>query len=633
MFASDQNNSSTEPDNKIPPVVKKGKAIQGMTHVSSNFKGNLKATDSPFQSMMLILAGIILANVIAMTVIQNYSYLPYGLLILLDITILSVIIIPWLYYFSIRPLHLQIQQRQRSEKLLEARLRIMEYANDRPIEDLLVFALDEIESLTGSTIGFFHFFKLDHKTISLQAWSTNTQKNMCKAEGKGSHYDLDQAGVWADAIRQKSPIIHNDYSSLEERKGLPEGHAQVVREMVVPIMRNNKVVAILGLGNKPKAYTVNDLAIVSTFADFAWDVIGDKQAEAAIHESEEKFRTLVDWTFDWELWVNPQSKIIYCSPSCEKITGYSCDEIISNPDLMHLIVHPDDRQFFDDHQKINHDAQAGPTSIEYRIINRDGSEHWIEHICRPLYGEGNQHLGRRVSNRDISLRKYNEKKMLEQKQKEMILTQSIRSLQAEIGRDLHDTLGNHISFLRMNLEFLSESDWINLADIKQQLQIMTQAANESYEIIRAMLAVLQTEDIDDPISLFNNYAEQISNRAPFQCEIYHQGEIKPIHHYQIRQLFYIFREALGNTEKYANASQVIVEFIWKESTLTVIIWDNGTGFDIDTVQKTGHYGLKFMRDRTESLNGTFNVNSVIGEGTKVTVEIPYEFEPVFSSSV
>jgi GAF domain-containing protein len=53
----------------------------------------------------------------------------------------------------------------------------------------------------------------------------------------------------------RKPIVHNDYASLENKQGLPEGHAEVVRELTVPIMRKDKVVAILGVGNKSTGYT------------------------------------------------------------------------------------------------------------------------------------------------------------------------------------------------------------------------------------------------------------------------------------------------------------------------------------------------------------------------------------------
>ena len=73
-------------------------------------------------------------------------------------------------------------------------------------------------------------------------------------------------------------------------------------------------------------------------------------------------------------------------------------------------------------------------------------------------------------------------------------------------------------------------------------------------------------------------------------------------------------------------SQVSGEFIWDEHALTFVISDNGHGFDLDTVQTTGHYGLKFMRERAELLKGSFSVQSAPGQGTTITVVVPYEYE-------
>ena len=124
-----------------------------------------------------------------------------------------------------------------------------------------------------SPIGFYHFVDADQKTLFLQQWSTRTLKEFCRAVGEGRHYGVDQAGVWADALRQGKPVVHNDYASLPDKKGMPEGHAEVVRELVVPVMRKGKVVAILGVGNKPTEYTEKDVEAVAYLADVTWHLV------------------------------------------------------------------------------------------------------------------------------------------------------------------------------------------------------------------------------------------------------------------------------------------------------------------------------------------------------------------------
>lgn len=579
---------------------------------------------SPGRILAITIGGIAIAELIAMIVVYYYRFLPYYLQIFLDAAIMLVIIFPLLYIFTFRPLLLNIQQRDQAESIIQSRLRLMQFADTHTLDELLQFILDEIEILTGSTVSFLHLLEADQKTLLFQAWSTNTLQNMCKADGKDSHYAVGQAGVWADCVRQRQPIIHNDYASLPHRKGLPEGHAPVIREIVFPIMRDTKIVGIIGLGNKPQNYTARDLEVISTFADFAWDIVEHKRDENAIRNSEEKFRTLVDWTFDWEKWLNPQGNVIYMSPSCKRITGYSPEEFIADPDLLIRIVHPDDRRSYEEHQQYVHDESAGPMSIEYRIIARDGSEHWIDHVCRPLFGLDSRYLGRRVSNRDITERKQAEKVISEQNQKEKILIQTIHTMQINIARDLHDTLGQNISYLRLKLDHLSEDCRQKQTDMQTEIRNMSKVANESYDLIRGTLAVLQSENTTNPLQLFTRYAEQVEQRLKINISFTSNGETKSLSADQIRQLFYIFREALSNIEKYANASQVAISMLWDEVCLTLGIVDNGRGFDVSANQDDGHYGLRFMRDRIKLLNGSISIDSGIDNGTSIIVKVPYE---------
>jgi PAS domain S-box-containing protein len=172
-----------------------------------------------------------------------------------------------------------ISERKQAEKLMSLRLTLLEFAATHSLDELLRQTLDQVGEMTHSPIGFYHFVDDDQKRLTLQAWSTRTTKDFCTATGQGLHYGIDQAGVWVDCVHQKKPVIHNDYAALSHKKGLPEGHALVSRELVVPIMRGDKIVAILGVGNKPTDYTKQDVETVSYLADVAWEIAERKRAE------------------------------------------------------------------------------------------------------------------------------------------------------------------------------------------------------------------------------------------------------------------------------------------------------------------------------------------------------------------
>jgi two-component system cell cycle sensor histidine kinase/response regulator CckA len=187
-----------------------------------------------------------------------------------------------------------ISERKRAENLVRTRLRLVEFAAGHSLAELLQKTLDEVCALTDSPIGFFHFVGSDQVTIALQAWSTRTLREFCTATGTESHYPIDQAGVWADCIRQKRPLIHNDYAALPNRRGLPEGHAPVRRELVVPIMREQKAVAVLGIGNREQDYTEKDIEFVAYFADVAWEIARRKQVEEALEEERKRLQKALD---------------------------------------------------------------------------------------------------------------------------------------------------------------------------------------------------------------------------------------------------------------------------------------------------------------------------------------------------
>ena len=188
---------------------------------------------------------------------------------------------------GVRGVAIDITVRKRTEALQSAGARLAGMSDASTLDEVLQFALDECESMTGSRIGFAHFLDADETTLQLQMWSTRTLDGMCTAEGKGSHYPVLQAGVWADCVAARAPLVHNDYANLPHRKGLPPGHAPVVRELVVPLLRDGVVVMIMGVGNKATDYHAWDVAAVSRVLELVWDVVQLKRTAAAQRQSEE----------------------------------------------------------------------------------------------------------------------------------------------------------------------------------------------------------------------------------------------------------------------------------------------------------------------------------------------------------
>jgi PAS domain S-box-containing protein len=133
-----------------------------------------------------------------------------------------------------------------------------------------------------------------------------------------------------------------------------------------------------------------------------------KRAEEALREKEERFRTLAEFSSDWAFWRGPDGEMLYVAPACEQVSGYAPAEFYESPGLFASIVHPDDRESWNNHVCAM-EAVRQPGQLEVRIVTRQGETRWINHLCRPVFGESGQFLGVRGSNSNITERKRSEK--------------------------------------------------------------------------------------------------------------------------------------------------------------------------------------------------------------------------------
>ena len=297
-----------------------------------------------------------------------------------------------------------ITERKREDSVRLARLRLMEFADNHTLEELLQATLDEAEALTGSLIGFYHFVDPDQTSLLLQSWSTRTLREMCAAEGKGLHYDVKEAGVWVDCVHQRKPVIHNDYSALTHRRGMPIGHAKVTRELVVPVFRSDRIVAILGVGNKPVNYVQSDVEIVSLLADLAWDIAERKLADENLRRSEAKFLDLYENAPCAYLSVGTDAIIRLCNRRAGELLGYSREELIGKPVLELYADRPEGKE------KAEHIFKrflvGEPIADkELQMQKADGSPLWISLTVNGVRDSGGHLAESRSMVLDISDRK------------------------------------------------------------------------------------------------------------------------------------------------------------------------------------------------------------------------------------
>ena len=305
-----------------------------------------------------------------------------------------------------------ISERKRSENLMRARLRLMEFASTHSLAELLQATVDEVEALTNSRIGFYHFLEALQDTLADQAWSTNTLSGPCSLSKVKQRYPLAETGVWTDCIHNRRPVIHNDYAALSHRKGLPEGHPEIIRELVVPVIRGERIMAVLGVGNKLQDYTQGDIATATLFADLAWDIAQQKRMDEALRESEVKYRTIFENASEGIFQTTTEGRILNANPSLARMFGFSSPkEMIEGlTDIgQELYVNPNDRQKL--LQMLREHNSVGGVEAEMR--RKDGSTFWISIYIHSVRDAAGNIAYLEGTNADITGRKQAEEKIRE----------------------------------------------------------------------------------------------------------------------------------------------------------------------------------------------------------------------------
>lgn len=227
-----------------------------------------------------------------------------------------------------------MKERRRTEKLrLESLLRISQCRADS-VQDFLDFALSEAITLTGSALGYICFYDSQTRRFTLNTWSKGAIE-ACRIPAPQTTSELDETGLWGEAVRQAKPLIINDFSAPHPlKKGCPEGHAPISRFMTIPVTSQADIVAVLGLANKPANYTDGDIHQASLLMASVWQMVQRKKVEEALIRSERRaarLAAIVEASDDAIIGATPEGIITDWNRGAEEIYGFAPQDILGQP--------------------------------------------------------------------------------------------------------------------------------------------------------------------------------------------------------------------------------------------------------------------------------------------------------------
>jgi len=264
-----------------------------------------------------------------------------------------------------------------NEQGLETLYRLNQMA-DEPLNVLCQFTMEEAVRLTGSTIGYLAFVNEDETVLTMHAWSRSAMQE-CRIEDKPIVYPVDKTGLWGEAIRQRKPVITNDYSQPNPlKKGCPQGHVSVQRHMNVPIFDDNRIVIVAGVGNKPTDYDETDIRQLTLLMQGMWSLVQRKKAEGILRVERQRLASIIEGTHvgTWE-W-NVQTGETVFNERWAQIVGYTLAELepISIQTWLRL-VHPDDLKESESKLQRHFAGELDYYDCECRMKHKDGSWIWV----------------------------------------------------------------------------------------------------------------------------------------------------------------------------------------------------------------------------------------------------------------
>jgi len=255
---------------------------------------------------------------------------------------------------------------------------------------------------------------------------------------------------------------------------------------------------------------IKDGYLVRTWGT-ALDVTEQEADQEKLSQAEQKYRTVADFTHDWEYWEGPDGRLIYVSPSCERITGYGPEEFLKNRCSVDALVLPDDRRTWDHHRcaTTEDERQKG---IQFRIRTRAGEIRWIEHVCQPVFDDRGRSLGRRASNRDITSRRQaeDESRRLRAELAHMDRVTMTGTLTAAIAHEINQPLAAVLSNAQAALRLLRQKS-PDLDEVREALCDIVSDDKRAAEVIRRLRTLLKKESTNpEPVDVNAVAAEVIS---------------------------------------------------------------------------------------------------------------------------
>ena len=553
-----------------------------------------------------------------------------------------------------------ITQRKQTEKLLKLnsfrietllKLNQMTAADIKEITD---YALEQAVELMQSKIGYLAFLNEDESVMTMHSWSKSAMAE-CAIDNKPIIYPVVNTGLWGEAVRQRKPIITNDYQAENPlKKGIPHGHVSMTRHMNVPVFVGDRIVLVAGVANKADDYTMNDADELILLMEGMWRLIERKRAELELIKTKEKAEEsesrlklatasgqlgIWDWDVmnDIMIWDERMFELYHVP---KDTFSYKIDGWIN-------CLHPTDKQEAVD---TLHAALEGGKEYDtaFKVLHPDGKVLYLKGdgtVIRNAKGNPIRMIG---INKDITESKQAEEQLMLAKERaeesDRLKTAFLNNISHEIRTPLNGILGFASYIIQPNI------------NQKEKEQYMSALTHSSYRLINTVTDFMDMSLIVSgnmhakmqPVEIYSLMQILQQRFMGFAMEKKLELIIQPgnvplgfMLDTDEELMMKLLSHLLSNAVKFTATGSITIGGELKQNALELFVKDTGIGvsgdfqervFDVfmqENVSDTRSYegsglGLSIAKGIAELLGGNIQMESIKDVGTTVSVSFPVE---------
>ena len=347
-----------------------------------------------------------------------------------------------------------------------------------------------------------------------------------------------------------------------------------------------------------------------------------KQAEEALRESEERFRSIFEKSSDAICLIDSEGRYLMVNEAMCELTGVSRKELVNKH--YSTFMDKETHELMEQHWLQRKRGEPAPDRYEFKLIRADGDIRIVDNVPTGIHFQDEPPLTLAIL-RDVTERRRMEDALESMRSKLLNLQESERS---KISRVLHDTIGQNIGILDFNLATIVEIlDETSLESISGLIDNMRNVIRETGDKLRDISSGLHPRLVQELglVAGVRNLIDRFQ-RATW-IEVHSSIQLNELHIDEsvAVNLYRIVQEALTNIVKHSKCGSVLFEMAVDDGRLGVMIKDDGTGFSLEDVSQRDieqrGMGLFIMEERAKAIDGRLQIHSEPDQGTKVQVEV------------